>query len=195
MNQHSHFYKALQHSKFQSGIRLHTKSNFNMQRFFSICFCILHILLRGLFPLLTKLASNLMTTFWPLQAVKLQSFWFFLGGISREFLVRMCLWWCWNIPASSKSFRSHEKKLSIRDQICKTWTKWAVHYTYVRARRDTSLGRSFCQILYQNWNFLGVQHWHHADWTDRCRVICWKMSSHWNWQSKNYCANTCTLFA
>ena len=128
MNQHSHFYKALQHSKFQSGIRLHTKSNFNMQRFFSICFCILHILLRGLFPLLTKLASNLMTTFWPLQAVKLQSFWFFrwdLAGVFGSNVPQVVL----KHSCKFQEYPITRKKIvnQIYNQICKTWTKWAVH--------------------------------------------------------------------
>ena len=40
-------------------------------------------------------------------------------------------------------------------------------------------------------SFLGVSRWNHSHWTNRSEVICWNLISHWNWQSKNSCANRC----
>ena len=44
------------------------------------------------------------------------------------------------------------------------------------------------------WNFMRVCRWNHWDWANRCRVICWKLISHWNWQSINASANISALW-
>ena len=35
-----------------------------------------------------------------------------------------------------------------------------------------------------------VCRWNHSDWTNLGQVICWRLISHWNWQSKDACTSS-----
>ena len=100
-----------------------------------------------------------------------------------EFWPQMCPKYCWPIPPRISHNR---EKFPVKKR--RTFgPKCAMPVMRFLRRYARGL---ILSAFERNWNFMRVCRWNHWDWANRCRVICWKLISHWNWQSINASAKS-----